>query len=64
MDSPNSHFMLFATEINRALFEGEIDKALRLIGRYMQENGITASIETLAAIPVEHHRTGESPLAP
>lgn len=64
MDSPNSHFMLFATEINRALFEGEIDKALRLIGDHMQKNGISTSLDALAAIPVEHHPAGENPLAP
>ncbi|MCA1298440.1 hypothetical protein [Stappia indica] len=62
MEHPTRQFILFSTRINRALFEGEIDKALLLIGHYMQENRITASIEALAAIPVEHHRTGESPL--
>ncbi|GGE95721.1 hypothetical protein H1W37_04025 [Stappia taiwanensis] len=64
MEHPTRQFILFSTRINRALFEGEIDKALLLIGDYMQKNGFTASIDALASIPIEHDRATPNPLAP
>ncbi|MAB00862.1 MAG: hypothetical protein CMN87_15805 [Stappia sp.] len=44
-------FVLISTEINRCIFEGNVDEALSLIGDYMQENGMTASLEIVASIP-------------
>jgi hypothetical protein len=50
--STNSR-MFISTEINRCMFEGDVDGALQLIGSYMRDNGLQASIETVAAIPIK-----------
>ncbi|MHC5656309.1 hypothetical protein [Stappia sp.] len=46
-------FVLISTEINRCIFEGDVDQALSLIGDYMQQNGMKASLEVVAAIPTD-----------
>lgn len=46
-------FVLISTQINRCIFEGNVDEALILIGDYMQQNGMAASLEVVAAIPTK-----------
>lgn len=40
-------------EINRRLFEGDMDAALVLISAYMKKAGLAASSQAVGAIPVK-----------
>jgi len=42
-----------STEINRRLFEGDMDAALILIGDYMRKSGLAASAQAVSALPVK-----------
>ncbi|MBL6430919.1 MAG: hypothetical protein HPM95_05730 [Alphaproteobacteria bacterium] len=60
MSLAHRSFVAFSINVNRYIFEGDLDGALRLIGDYMKKNKLTASIETVVAIPLDD-RTGGSP---
>jgi hypothetical protein len=42
-----------SVEINRRLFEGDMDAALILISAYMNKAGLAASSQAVGAIPVK-----------
>jgi predicted solute-binding protein len=47
------HYVIsVSTEINRHLFEGDMDAALTLIAEYMRKAGLKASFEAVTAIPM------------
>jgi hypothetical protein len=54
-------FVDFSINVNRYIFEGNLDGALRLIGDYMQVNDLTASIETVMTIPLNDRASGPPP---
>ncbi|MCA1242274.1 hypothetical protein LC092_07480 [Stappia stellulata] len=52
MSIENRQFIKFATDVNRRIFERNMNGALRLIGEYMRKNDLKATLETMSAIPV------------
>lgn len=52
MTSRTNRMITLSTEINRCLFDDDLERALRLIGGEMQRQGLAASPATLAEIPV------------
>ncbi|WP_029059907.1 hypothetical protein [Stappia stellulata] len=60
MTFSNREFLTFSVKVNRHIFEGNLDGALRLIGDYMLANDLTASIETVVTIPLDD-RTNTPP---
>ena len=60
MNVADPSFVTFSINVNRYIFEGDLDGALRLIGDYMKKNKLTASIEAVVAIPLDD-RAGDSP---
>ncbi|WP_186397450.1 hypothetical protein [Stappia sp. TSB10GB4] len=59
MTSRTNRMITLSTEINRCLFDEDLEQALRLIGGEMQRQGLAASPATLAEIPVRDEGIAE-----
>jgi hypothetical protein len=61
----DKHYVIsISTEINRRMFEGDMDAALVLIGEYMRAAGLTVSIQALSSIPIRDGSLKSSALLP
>lgn len=47
-----SRTIALSTQINRSLFDGDLERALHLIGELMRTGGLSVPARALAAIPV------------